>query len=167
MSTKYFFVAPTSCFCRHEIPFLCNINFSLLTWNTFSSNISLFLPAQDYFLCNVKLFVWAQNCFSCDATFLFWTSFRMLCHGDVFLFSRSIKNIITCQKKNKKHHFVTEEKINFVFCASQFFYIFGFYNAHWQHVDILCSGPRNKETFKPSLTHLPVWYTEAVFKGYF
>ena len=80
----------------------------------------------------------------------------MLCHGDIFLFSRSIKNIITCQKKNKKHHFVTEEKINFVFCASQFFYIFGFYNAHWQHVDILCSGPRNKETFNPSLTHLPV-----------
>ena len=29
-----------------------------------------------------------------------------------------------------------------------------FYIAHWQHVDLLRSGPGNKETFNPSFTHL-------------
>ena len=46
------------------------------------------------------------------------------------------------------------KKMNFVFCASQIFYIFSFYIAHWQHVDLLRSGPRNKETSNPSFTHL-------------
>ena len=34
------------------------------------------------------------------------------------------------------------------------FFIFNFYIAHWQHVDLARSAPRNKETFNPSLTHL-------------
>ena len=37
-------------------------------------------------------------------------------------------------------------KTNFVFCASQIFCIFSFYSAYWQHVDLLLSGPTNKET---------------------
>ena len=43
------------------------------------------------------------------------------------------------------------------------FFTFNFYIAHWQHVDLLCSGPRNKETFDPLFTH----YTEAVTKEEF
>ena len=33
-------------------------------------------------------------------------------------------------------------------------FIFNFYLAHWQHVDLLLSGPRNKETFISSNTQL-------------
>ena len=42
------------------------------------------------------------------------------------------------------------QKINFGFCASQIFFRIG----HWKHVDLLHSGPRNKETFNPSFTDL-------------
>ena len=42
-------------------------------------------------------------------------------------------------------------------------FIFNFYIAHWQYVDLLCSGPRNKETFDPLFTH----YTGAVTKEEF
>ena len=133
---NYFFCATSTFFCWHE---------------TFSSNINLFLSTQDYFLCNVKHFVLTQNCFSCNTKFLFWTPFRMLSLGDVFLFSRSNKNIITYEKKII---FMWHKKINFVFCAWQIFYIFSFHIAHWQHVDLLPSGPRNKETSNPSFTHL-------------
>ena len=82
----------------------------------------------------------------------------MLCHGDIFLFSRSNKNAITCQKKNKmKISFLcdTQKLISF-FVHHKFFYIFSFHIAHWQHVDLLGSGPRTKETFNPCFTHLPV-----------
>ena len=52
----------------------------------------------------------------------------MLFHGDIFLLSRSNKNVITCP----------------------IFYI-QFYIAHWQPVNLLRSG-RNKETFNSSVT---------------
>ena len=63
-----------------------------------------------------------SNCFSYNTKLLFWTLFRMLCHGYIFLLSRSNKNIITCQRKIKFHFCVTQ-KNNLVFCASQIFYI--------------------------------------------
>ena len=72
----------------------------------------------------------------------------MLCHGDIFLLSRSNKNILTCQ-----FLFLCDKKINVFFCVSQISYI-QFYIAHWQHVDLLRSGPRNKETFNLSFTVL-------------
>ena len=72
----------------------------------------------NYFLCNVKHFVSTQNHFSCNTKFWFWTSFRMLCHGDIFLVSHSNKNIIMCQKINKVS-FLCDKKIK----ESQFFYM--------------------------------------------
>ena len=101
MSRNYFFCEVSSCFCRHEILFLCNINFFLLTWNTCSWKINLFLSTPDYFLCNIKLFASTQNCFSCNTKCLFCTLFRMLCHGDIFLLSRRIKSILIHESQHK------------------------------------------------------------------
>ena len=103
--------------------FLCYINFFLLAWNTFLCNINTFLSKPNYFLCNVKLFILTQNYFSCNTKFLFCSSCIMLCHGDIFLLSHSNKNIITSQKINKLSFLCDTKKINFVFCASPFFYI--------------------------------------------
>ena len=47
---------------------------------------------------------------------------------------------------------MTQKKLS-LFVHHKFF-IFIFHIAHWQHVDLLRSGPRNKETFNPSFTHL-------------
>ena len=60
------------------------------------------------------------------------------------LLLHSKKNVITCQKKS----LVWDKKINFVFCASQIFYI------NLDHVDLLRSDLRTKETFNASFTHL-------------
>ena len=103
--------------------FLCCINFFLLTWNTFLCNIDAFLSTPNYFLCNVKLFVSTQLYFWCNTKFLLWISFRMLWHGDTFLFSYSNKNIITCQKINKLSFLCDTKKLVSFFCASQFFCI--------------------------------------------
>ena len=54
---------------------------------------------------------------------------------------------------SKNNHLYVTQKINSVFLHHKIF-IFSFYIAHWQHVDLLLSGPRNKETFKPSFTSL-------------
>ena len=121
--TKYFFDAASSCFCRHEILFCATSTFFLMTWNTFSCNINTFLSKPNYFLCNVKLFISTQNYFSCNTKFLFCSLCIMLCHGDIFLLSHSNKNIITSQKINKLSFLCDTKKINFVFCASPFFYI--------------------------------------------
>ena len=64
----------------------------LLTWNTFFRHQITFCATSNFSFST-------QNYFSCNAKFLLWTSFRMLCHGDIFLFSHSNRNIITCQKK--------------------------------------------------------------------
>ena len=118
LRTKYFFDAASSCFCRHEILFCATSTFFLMTWNTFSCNINTFLSKPNYVLRNVKLFISTQNYFSCNTKFLFWTSFRMLCHGDIFLLSHSNKNIITSQKINKLSFLCDTQKNNSVFCAS-------------------------------------------------
>ena len=67
-----------------------------------------------------QTFVSAQKCFSCNTKILFWTSFRMLCHGHIYLLSRSNKIIIKCQKKNKTSLLCDT---NFAFCALQIYYI--------------------------------------------
>ena len=132
--TKYFFDAASSCFCRHEILFCATSTFFLMTWNTFSCNINTFLSKPNYSLCNVKRFISTQNYFSCSTKFLFWTSFIILCHGDIFLLSHSNN-----------------------------FFIFSFYITHCRHVDLLHSGPGNKETFNHLLLTCLI-YTEAVTK---
>ena len=138
-STKYFFGAESSCFFRHEILLLWSINLFLLIWNTFSCNINLFLSTPHYLSCNVKLFVLTQNCFSCNTKCLFWASFRMMYHGDIFLLLRSNKNVITCQKKKS---FSCDTKKLITFFVHRKFFVFNFYIAHWQHVDLLRSSPR-------------------------
>ena len=160
LCTKYFFDAASSCCCRHETLFCATSTFFLLTWNTFSCNINTFLSKPNYVLCNVKLFISTQNYFSCNTKFLFWTSFRMLCHGDIFLLSHSSKNIITSQKINKLPFFCDTHKKNSFFVHHHFF-IFSFYITHCQHVDLLRSGPGNKETFNPSFTHLSDIYRSS------
>ena len=69
----------------------------------------------------------------------------MLCHGDIFLWSHISKNIITCQKINKLS-FLCETKKLILFFVHHHFFIFIFYIAHCQHVDLLRIGPGNKET---------------------
>ena len=46
---------------------------------------------------------------------------------------------------SKKYFHVTKNKFPFL-CITKF------YIAHWQHVDLLRSSTRNKETFNPSFT---------------
>ena len=99
-----------------------------------------FVQHQLVFVNTRQTFVSTQNCFSCNTKL--WTLFRFLCHGDIFLLLRSNKNIIECQKKNCLITFFVYRK----------FFIFNFYIAYWQHVDLLHSSPRNKETFNPSFT---------------
>ena len=77
----------------------------------------------------------------------------MLCLGDIFLLSHSNKNITTCQKINKLS-FLCDTKKLISFFLHHHFFIFSFYITHCQHVDLLRSGPGNKETFNPSSTHL-------------
>ena len=115
------------------------------------------------------LFVQRQTfCFNpkllllCNTKFFFWTLFRMLCHGDIFLLSHSNKNIITCQKINKLSFLCGTKKI-ISFCLHHHFFIFSFYITHCQHVDLLRSGPGNKETFNHLLLTCLI-YTEAVTK---
>ena len=81
LRTNYVFGAESSCFCRHEI--------LLSTTSTCFCRIQITFSATSNFLFQHKM------------SFLFRTSLRMLCHGDIFLFSHSNKNIITCQKINK------------------------------------------------------------------
>ena len=78
---KSFFVLHQLWFCWHEI--------------LFRATSTCFLSKPNYFSCNVKLFISTQNYFSYNTKFLFCASFRMLCHGDIFLLSHSNKNIIT------------------------------------------------------------------------
>ena len=115
---KIFFWCSIILFLSTGNNFLCYINFFLMTWNTFSCNFNTFLSKPNYFLCNVKRFISTQNYFSCNTKFLFWTSFRMLCHGDIFLLSHGNKNIITSQKINKLSFLCDTQKNNSVLCAS-------------------------------------------------
>ena len=81
----------------------------------FMCSLISFLSTPAYFSCNIKLFVSTQNYFSCNTKVLFWTLFKMLFHVDIFLLSRSNKNIATYQKK----YFYVTQNISFLFCVSQ------------------------------------------------
>ena len=64
------------------------------------------------------------------------------------IISRS--NIKIFNHVSKKNHFFCGTKKLISFFAHHKFFIFNFYTAYWQHVDLLRSGFRNKETFNPS-----------------
>ena len=163
-------------FSAQNIFFWCSIILFLSTWKTFLCYINFFVVDMKYFFAqhqhvfvetkllsvNVKLSISIQNYFSCNTKFLFWASFIMLCHGDIFLLSHSNKNIIACQKVNKLSFLCDTKKLISLFLHHHFV-IFSFYITHCQHVDLLCSGPGNKETFNHLLLTCLI-YTEAVTK---
>ena len=97
----------------------------------------LFVQRQTFYF-NTKLFFVQHQIF-------FQTLFRMLCHGDIFLWSHSNKNIVKCQKINKLSFLCDTTKL-ILFVVHCHFFIFSFYITHCQHVDLLRSGPGNKET---------------------
>ena len=143
-STKYFFVQHQLVFCRHKILFCATSTF-LKKWFASSCNICLFLSTTDYSLCKITLFCFCHFLFfSCNNKFLFWTFFRKLHHGNIFLLSHSNKNTIRSQKKIFFQVMQKKKKKSW-FCVHHKFFTFNFYVAHWQHVDLLRSHPRNKE----------------------
>ena len=105
-----------------------------------------------YFFCAISTcFCWHQ------ITFCATSNFFLKCYVMVIYFYCHVatKNIITCQKNVKFDFHVTQKKLTSLFIYLYLF-IFNFYVAHWHHVDLLCSGPRNKKTFNQSFcfTHL-------------
>ena len=135
---KYIFVLP-------QLFFVDMKYFFMQHQHVFVKTKLLFVQRQN--------FVSTQNYLSCNAKFLFWASFRMLCHGDIFLLSHSNKNIITCKKINKISSWCDTKKLIW-FSVHHNFFMFNFYITQCQHVDLLCRGPGNRETFNPSFTHL-------------
>ena len=110
------------------------------------------LSTPNYFLCNVKLFVSTQNYFLCNTKFLFWTSFRMLCHGYIYIFIVTQQQKYNNVLKINKISFSRDTKKLMSFFVHHNFFIFSFHIAHCQHVDLLRSGPGNKEPFNPFFT---------------
>ena len=82
-------------FFAHKLSFWGRIILLLSTWILLSTTSTCFCRIQITF-CATSNFLFQHK-----MSFLFRTSLRMLCHGDIFLFSHSNKNIITCQKINK------------------------------------------------------------------
>ena len=76
--------------------------------------------------------------------------------------SHDNKNIITCQKIHKLS-FLCDTKKLISFSLYHYFFIFSFYITHCEHVNLLRSGPGNKETFNHLLLTCLI-YTEAVTK---
>ena len=74
----------------------------------------------------------------------------------------SNKNKTTCQKINKLS-FLYDTKKLISFFVHHHYFIFSFYITHRHHVDLLRSGPGNKETFNHLLLTCLI-YTEAVTK---
>ena len=109
---KHFFGAASSCFCRHQLTFCATSNF------LFRHKIA----------------------FRATPNFFFWKSFRMLCHGNIFLLPSSNKNTILCRKK--KNSFFCDSKNLISFFVPHKFFIFNFYIAH---ADLLRSGSRKKK----------------------
>ena len=103
---KYFFVLHQLYFCWYEILFRA-------ISTHFCRNQITFCAASNFLFQHKIIFRATPNfCFG-----------HRLCHGDIFLLSHSNKNIITSQKINKLSFLCDTKKINFVFCASPFFYI--------------------------------------------
>ena len=117
-----------------KIVFWCSIILLLSTWNTFLCYINFFCWHEILSRATSTRFCRNKITFRATSNFLFQHKiiFRAtpnfcfghrLCHGDIFLLSHSNKNIITSQKINKLSFLCDTKKINFVFCASPFFYI--------------------------------------------
>ena len=126
-------------------------HFSLQYQLVFVDTRSVFVQHQTFFS--------PQNFFLCNTKFFFGILFKMLCHGDIFLLSRSNKKYNHLSKKCKISFSCDTKKLTSLFIYLYLF-IFNFYIAHWHHVDLLCSGPRNKKTFNQSFcfTHLlDIW----------
>ena len=70
----------------------------------------------------------------------------------IYFYCHIATKIITCQKIKLSLLCDTKKLISFF--LHHHFFIFSFYITHCQHVDLLRSGPGNKETFNPSFTHL-------------
>ena len=68
----------------------------------------------------------------------------------------------------KNHFYVTQNKLTLIFVDHKLF-MFNFYIVHWQHADLLRSGPRNKKNFQSIFSsfffYSPAWYMEAVTKA--
>ena len=148
---KIYFDAASSCFCQHEIlfyatsTFFCwhEIHYFVQHQHIFVQTKLLFAQRQTFYF-NTKLFFVQHQIFVLD-----------IVHDDIFLWSHSSKNIITCQKINKLS-FLRETKKLILFFVHHHFFIFIFYITHCQHVDLLRSGPGNKETL--TIFHSLVWY---------
>ena len=141
---KYFFCATSTFFVDMK-------HFSLQYQLVFVDTRSVFVQHQTFFS--------PQNFFLCNTKFFFGILFKMLCHGDIFLLSRSNKKYNHLSKKCKISFSCDTKKLTSLFIYLYLF-IFNFYIAHWHHVDLLCSGPRNKKTFNQSFcfTHLlDIW----------
>ena len=104
-------------FFAHKLSFWGRIILLLSTWILLSTTSTCFCRIQITF-CATSNFLFQHK-----MSFLFRTSLRMLCHGDIFLFSHSNKNIITCQKINKLSFLCETKKLVSFLCASQFFCI--------------------------------------------
>ena len=148
---KIYFDAASSCFCQHEIlfyatsTFFCwhEIHYFVQHQHIFVQTKLLFGQRQTFYF-NTKLFFVQHQIFVLD-----------IVHDDIFLWSHSSKNIITCQKINKLS-FLCETKKLILFFVHHHFFIFIFYITHCQHVDLLRSGPGNKETL--TIFHSLAWY---------
>ena len=106
----------------------CKIQiFTLRSSGEYLLSINLFLPTRLLFIQRQTSCFDAIFFFSCNTKFLFCILVRMLCHGDIFLLSRSNKNINACQvifilMWPWKFYDATQ-KMYFFFCVSQVFYI--------------------------------------------
>ena len=130
---KIFFCAITS-FCWHK--------------TRFRATSTCFLSTQISFCATSNFIIQHKIVFHATANFYFGHSLE--CFVMVIY---CYCNVATKIARLKKNHFYVTQKI-FSFFVLHNFFIFNFYIAHWQHVDLLRSGPRNKETFHPSFNHL-------------
>ena len=79
----------------------------------------------------------------------------------IYFYCHIATKIITCQKI--KLSFLCDTKKLISFFLHHHFFIFSFYITHYQHVDLLHSGPRNNKTFNHLLFTCLI-YTEVVTK---
>ena len=145
-------------FCRHEILF-CAIS-TLFWWHEyfFVQHKHVFVETKSPFV-QRQTFYFNKKLFFVQTKFLFQTSFRMLCHGHIFLLSHSNKNIITSQKINKLSFLCDTKKINFVFLCITIF-LYSVFTLHF--VSMLIFFVVVLETKKLlTIFYSPVWYIQT------
>ena len=117
---KIFFCAASSCFCRRELLFFVQHHFFFDIKHFFVQHQLVFVDIILFFVQHQPFFS-TQSYFLNNTKFLFQTLFRVSCHGDILLLSRSKRSIITCQKNHKVSLLCDTKEL--CFCVSQFFYI--------------------------------------------